>query len=346
MRLTAWSLPSLLILVCCALLPAQQKVKTDRERDNLHGPVHSVTSNRLSEASKDQLKGVNFMMPNTCAYCEYDPDGNRIANGRFVDGVFSGERTLIQRNPEGMIERITTTELGSLGRPGDLPPEANFRREIDGPFGQVELVVVSGNKVQIRSTTAYDAAGHFSEGQTYDGSGLIVSHTLERYDADGQRTEQEVHLKGDVLFYRLTWDPATDLNRYTCFSPAGALVEEWKTQAGKNIAYWEAPDAPAQCSHFMFDDNEKGEVIRYTCQAGKGCEAAHSNSTYAASGKPDIRHTDYHDGAGKIVWSSDYEYQFDSHQNWTHRKIWLTIPGQAGPILYAEDTRAITYWDK
>jgi len=73
---------------------------------------------------------------------------------------------------------------------------------------------------------------------------------------------------------------------------------------------------------------------------------SHDYSSYFGPGKRNIRHTDFRDSAAKLMWASDYQYDFDSKGNWTHRKVWVTIAGDPSPILFAEDARTISYWDE
>jgi hypothetical protein len=337
-------LPLFLLVAGSGSAPAQQGHKIDLQQDALLGPVKSVVTSRLSEASPEMQKKMAFSAPPICEYCEYDEEGNKIANGRLVEGKFYGDRTVLQRNPDGLIERVTTTEVGPLP-PTSTPPRIMLY-QLDGPFGRVDSTTSFDGTMQFHTAWAYDTRGNVSDVRQFDQNGL-VNHEIYKWTEDGQRTDQEIHGKGDVLLWRLTWDPSTDVNRYTCFDPSGALLESWTTQADKVVSFFEASDEPGPChTYFMFQDNPNGDFVRFFFRKAGESEVTHSYSKFLGPGKQNIRHTDFHDSTGKLVRASDYQYEFDSRGNWTHRKVWVTIPGDPAPILFAEDTRTITYWDK
>ena len=336
---------SLLLLATCGLACAQEDHKTDLQQDALLGPVKSVSTSRIGEASPELEQRI-LSVPLLCQFCEFDGDGNRITNGRIVDGDFFGERTVIQRNADGLLERITTTS-GRPFPPNTTPPPPVIRYyNLDGPFGTVDSTIKEDGAMWLHTTRVYDARGHVSEVRVFDNNGL-VSHDVYRWTEDGQRTELDTYSKGDVLLSRLTWDPETDVNRYTCFEPSGALLESWTTQSGKVLSFWEGSDEPGPCHvHNMFEDGENGDFISYFCQKGTECKVSHRYSAYVGPGKQNIRHTDFRDSAGKLMWASDYKYEFDSKGNWTHRKVWVTFAGDPAAVLFADDIRTITYWDE
>lgn len=337
--------PPLLFVAACGLACAQEDQKTDLQQDALLGPVKSVSTSRISEAEPEMEKRIGFSVPSTCQFCEYDGDGNRITNGRIADGDFFGDRTVIQRNSEGLLERITTTKIGPLP-PNTATPPPLIRYDLAGPFGIVDSKTVQGG-VLSHQTRVYDAKGHVLEVRVFDSNGPL-SREVYRWTEDGQRTEldTDIYAKGHVQRWQLTWDPETDVNRYTCFEQSGALLESWATQSGKVLSFWEASDEPGPCAHYMYEDGANGHLIHYSCQKGTECKVSHSYSTYVGPGKQNLRHTDFLDSTGKLKWASDYRYEFDSKGNWTHRKVWVTIAGDPAPVLFAEDVRTITYWDE
>jgi hypothetical protein len=337
--------PFLLFVAACGFACAQEDHKTDLQQDALLGPVKAVTTWRISEASPEVKKRITFSIPLTCQFCEYDGNGNRITNGRIADGDFFGDRTVIQRNPDGMVEQITTTKVGPL--PPDTPPVSPIiRYDLAGPFGIVDSTTMEDGKELLHQTKAYDAKGHVSEVRSFDSSGL-VAHEVYKWTDDGQRKELDIYLRGDVLHSQLTWDPETDVNRYTCFDPSGALLESWTTQSAKVLSFWQASDERGPCNtHFMYEEGPNGDFTRYSCESASECRVSHDYSSYFGPGKQNIRHTDFRDSAAKLMWASDYQYDFDSEGNWTHRKVWVTIAGDPAPILFAEDARTISYWDE
>jgi hypothetical protein len=345
MPLKVCMFPPLLFVAACGFASAQDDNKTDLQRDALHGPVKSVATSRISDASQEMQQSVQFSVPLVCQICEYDVDGNRIARGQIADGDFFGEQTVIQRNADGMVEKITTTNAGPLP-PNTSQPPPFIRYDVAGPFGIVDSTIMEDGKTVSHTTTEYDAKGHVSDVRTFDSTGPVI-HEVYKWTDDGQRKELDTYLKKDVLLSQMTWDPETDVNRYTCFDPSGALLESWTVQSGKSLSFWQASDEPGRCNaQLMFEDGANGDFIRYYCEKNTECKVNHSYSSYVGPGKQNIRHTDFHDSAGKLAWASDYQYEFDSNGNWTHRKVLVTIAGNPAPILFAEDTRTIAYWDK
>jgi hypothetical protein len=345
MRFAPYTIAPLLLLACCAVTLAQQEAKTDLQRDDLAGPVRSVSSTRLSEASKEQLKNIAFGVSPGCTLCAYDRDGNKVSEGQIADGNFVGNQTAISHDPDGTTERVLTTVLPPPA-PGTSQGPAMIRRELDGPFGEVNSTLFLDGKVQLREVRNYDAKGHLSETWIYDGAGAIMQHETYRWTEDGQRKDWELNGKGDAPVLRLTWDPETDESRLTGFDLSGAVVESWSVAHGKILSFWEDSDEQgANHAHSMFDDGENGEFTVYECRKSNGCKVEHHYSQFLGPGKRNIRHTDFRDSAGNLKWASDYEYELDSHGNWTHRKVWVTFPGEGGRVLSSEDDRTITYWE-
>jgi hypothetical protein len=55
---------------------------------------------------------------------------------------------------------------------------------------------------------------------------------------------------------------------------------------------------------------------------------------------------EWRDSTGKLVYGAYYEYQFDSHENWTYRKVWIVSPDDPNRTLYETNSRTITYWGR
>jgi len=57
-----------------------------------------------------------------------------------------------------------------------------------------------------------------------------------------------------------------------------------------------------------------------------------------------LKSAEWSDGDGKLLYAAFYDYDFDSHHNWTHRRIWVITPEIPERTLYEEDSRILTYW--
>ncbi len=330
---------SLVLLILPALLAsAQTERKTQAQSDQLNGPVHSVTTQVVMVPIKwSQPAGPSLIYPIFYRECEYDSEGNRIRYGqKQPDGSFVGEAVEIVRDGERHV--IQRTRINAAD--GKV-----FEQEKDGPFGPVEETYFDGPVV--RSTKSYDRLGNLSEWLSFDASGQQVSRFMTRTNADGQWTERANWGKDAQLEYRETYDPETDFQRFESYDESGAVRVAFTYSHNKVQTFWEASDKPHQFGDSFTTDLEKGKMDTYTCHKDGACDVAHVQFTYANSTTHQFPTTaEWRDGAGKLLYATWCEYEFDDQHNWTKRTVWVLSPEIPERTLYETDTRVLSYWSK
>ena len=335
MRLVACVVPTFLLLAACGSAYSQQKLKTDVQRDDLLGPVKAVAGARVYSAPAEQQNKVRLWVVPGCAICEYDANGNKIAEGQTVDGKFVGERITVLEEASGRVERISASM-----------PAAQMKREVAGPYGKTELTVTSGDNVITHQTFAYDQNGHLADWESFDAGGESTGHMIYRSTAQGDNTLRASYDKDNNLMWRETWDPETDESRFVTYDPGGAPQVTWTIAHGKILSFWEATEKPGQFGEVLWEDLSDRDATWFHCNKAAGCTTETEHRVYLGPGKHNIQSREWRDSENNVEWSAQYEYELDSHGNWTDRKVWLTLPGESSRTLFAEDARVISYWDE
>src|SRR6516225_4122722 len=100
MRLTClvFCIPAALALTICA----QESSRTEAQKDDLVGPVRSVSTTVVhSNVKWQEPDGPTLLIPIWCMDCEYDKGGYKIKSGQVVDGAFVGETSRIKQDEGG-----------------------------------------------------------------------------------------------------------------------------------------------------------------------------------------------------------------------------------------------------
>lgn len=336
MRVLRWAFP---LLMLAALAAAQQKTrKTDAQQDQLNGPVRSVSTQVVSAPVKWIEPGGRILVtPVWCRDCDYDEDGNRTRAGQVQpDGKFIGEDIEYVRDGEGHV--VERTRISTID--GKV-----FERDKFGPFGPVEETFSNGGSA-VRSTMSYDRLGNLAEWLTFDANGQVASRSIARTNPDGQWTERATFGKDGHLQYRETYDPETDLQRFESYDEAGAVQVTFTFSHGKIQSFWEATDAPNQYGQDSSTDLKDGKADSFSCHKDGTCDVAHIQYTYADSAHQFPATAEWRLAAGKLLYATWCEYEFDDQHNWTKRTVWVLSPEIPERALYETDTRTIRYWAK
>lgn len=335
MRLFACVVPTFVLVAACGFAYTQQKPTTDAQQDDLLGPVKTVTGLRLySPTAEQQAKIVRFFVASPCGICEYDADGNRITRGESVDGKFVGEKTTVQRDANGRVQHVTTSA-----------PLGQLKSEVIGPYGKTELTLTSPDKVITRQTFAYDQNGHLADWESFDADGASTGRMIYTSTAQGENTLRAAFDKANNPLWRETWDPDTDESRFVTYDSSGAPQVTWSIAHGKVLSFWEAMDKPGQFGEILWEDTSERDATWFHCSKSSACSTETEHREYLGPGTHNIQSRVWRDGANNVEWSAEYEYELDSHGNWTDRKVWVTVPGESSRMLFAEDARVISYWD-
>jgi hypothetical protein len=330
---------SVLCLVAgTSVASAQEHIPTDAQRDGLIGPVKSVSTSILSWGVQwRQPGGPTLKEPIWCRDCEYAPDGFRTKEGQVVEGVFHGTRLRFVRDTNGQVTERFVFDAST----GQL-----YRHDIVGPFGSTERVSYSAGKITMRQTFTYDEYGQVRDMVSFDGAGKLEAHMLTLRDKAGEIVERSVSRKDGELDWQQTYDPETQVERFTSFDQLGKVNLAWTVFRGNLISFWEPSDSRMQPGDNFNEHLDDDDVDNYACQNDGRCQVSHIRYEYLDAEKHILRSAEWRGSNGQLGFAAYYKYQIDSSGNWTYREVWEWTPELGERTLSETDLRAITYWQK
>jgi hypothetical protein len=326
----------LVFALCRAPLAAQTPKRTDAERMGFAGAVQTVSMvTDRSDLVWDEPDGPALVDSTSCFECEFDRDGNQIKSGRIIDGTFYGEVLHLLRDGQGhVIERIAENPS----------TRGVVRHEFDGPFGKTEELTYGNGELQNRVLVTYDGYGHMSESLTLDSAGKQTNRTQVSTDKDGNYSEQwnwgkEGEFGGHT---RQTVDAVNDLTQFTSFDESGSVTLTFTFVGDKLAFFWERPESSGQLGD-NFVAGENGTFDNYDCHSGS-CTRSRVHYVYLDPKDRNPESAERSDASGNLLYAVYYEYEMDSHRNWTRRKVWAWSTKLGDRKLYESDSRSITYW--
>ena len=325
------------IVLAAPVCAAQQQNKSEAQQDGLFGPVKSVlTTRQPGAAARSALpSGPTLVVPAWCQVCDYDREGYRSRSGDIVDGKFIGDLIANVRDETGQL--ISRRYVDAASR-------EVIREERIGPFGPTEMDAWSHQKHISHQVFHYDENGHQSEWLTWDGAGNSTGRVVTVSTRNGVEISNSTWSGDGTLLWQHTYDPESDTDAMESREQSGAPGLSRTFQHGHVASFWEPSDATNRFGQRFAADHTNGNVDTYDCHRSTGCEIAHVHYEYAGPGTLNPLSVEWRDSEGKLEWATYYQYEFDTHRNWTGRKIWLVSPEQRQRTLYEEDHRTITYW--
>jgi hypothetical protein len=118
----------------------------------------------------------------------------------------------------------------------------------------------------------------------------------------------------------------------------------YTTVGTKVISYWQEPAEQQVYGDSFFMDPVGNTQDAYICHGDGSCE--HIISFFTDETSHRVRRIEWHDAAGVLKLSGDYEYEFDQFGNWTKRTVWVWSAELGERKLYETDYRTLTYWKK
>ena len=328
---------ALAILLLGLPLDASEPKGTDARSDGFFGPIKSVsTREERAQIEWQQPDGPTIALPVSCGGCEYDLMGNRIKAGQITDGEWRGDVVRFLRDSTGdVIEKFAENYKGEM-----------YRRDVLGPYGILEEDGFESGKQISESLWLYDANGHVSEFRNYDRDGVITSRSFTTSDASGDFKEEWDYGRNGVfsLHFVETNDPKTDTYTFTNLNEDGSIKVTFTTVGTKLISYRQEPSEQPLFGGTFFLDPVGKTRESYTCHSDSSCD--HIVYYFTDETRCDARRAEWHDAAGVLKLSADYEYELDQLGNWTKRIVWLWSPELGERKLYETDYRTLTYWSK
>lgn len=314
------------------------QTRTDAQNDGFAGPVKSVSTSAVASGLKwQQSAGVAWVEPIFCFDCEYDFDGTKIKSGQTVDSGFIGENIRLVRDPDGhltdrFIADATTGEILS--------------HEIMGPFGKTQVIVYDGESIKWQQTFTYDQYGHMSDWRTFDPAGRQVGRTFTSTDKNGIITERSAWGKDGEIEWRHTFDPETGVDHFATYDALGNTNLTWILADEKVVSYWELPASSSRFGENFSTSTRSGAMKCFACHSDGVCQVSFVHREYVDAEKRNLRSLEWRDAQGNLRSAVYYDYQVDSFNNWTQRKVWVWTPELGQRSLLETDSRVITYWEK
>lgn len=332
----------------CALLPlpvfltalsqSQERNQTDAQRDDLDGPVASVSTTAVySHVKWQQPDGPTLLIPIWCWDCEYDRDGTRTKSGNVIDGSFAGQITKLIRDENGHV----TDQLVIDTRTRQIDSHA-----VMGPFGKTAQINYINGKEDLRQTFSYDQYGHMTDWVTFDSTGRQKGRTLMTLEPDGTLTERSSWGENGQLSTHITFDPDTAVEHYTTFDQFGIVKLTFTMVAGELSSFWESPDSPTQPGDNFTKVEANGDHENYACNNESRCNVSDIHYEYLDPKNRNPLSAEWRDSENNLRFAVYYNYQADTFRNWTRREVWVWSSDLGKRTLYETDSRQITYWEK
>ncbi len=315
---------------------APHKERTDVQRDGFDGPVKSVLSTTFHHSIRwRQPDGVALVVPVSCPECEYDPDGARTRFGQTYADGFHGDSFLLSRDEHGNISerRVLDASTGVLKV-----------HEIFGPLGLTEQTYYEEGKVSSSSKLRYDQSGMLTETSSFDAKGQEVEHTHDIFTKEGVLTDSSTWGSNGRLKWHMLYNPETQAQSFVTFDEAGQVKLSWSRMNDKMTSFWERSDDDNQYGACQGNDEDKQGTRETDCFSNGNRHNAVIREKFIEPKSHDLKSAEWSDGSGKLLYAAYYDYDFDSHRNWTRRKIWVISPELPERTLYEEDNRILVYW--
>ena len=342
------------LLVLCLLwtTPIASQTKTDKDRDQLVGPVKRVKAYLIGVVGKDQIAEEKGRPLFTTTYntegnisekIAYDQNGaitqklvhTYDENGRstgFEEYAAMLDKTLTiprhhvyKLNAEG--RRVEHTVFESNGSTGT---RFVYRYDAKGNLIE-ELRYAHTGQLGSRLVYTFDESGNQTSETSYQTHGVLSWKTISKYDANRNRTEW-LQYNGNTLKYKILFSydskgrmletETTEFNRIP-----GTLPPTHSPEAGKVVYTYDDDKRTKEVATYDVDGTLKGKIA-YAYD-----ERKNEVGTTAFNA----------DGSLKNNGTQSIKIEYDSHGNWTRKTRLLPAEKGEQPRAYVE-LRVITYY--
>ncbi len=345
---------ALLILCLLWITPIVSQTKTDKDRDQLVGPVKSVEAYLIDFVRKDNQDVEQPRRPwyvttynsegNISERTSYDPSGavtaryvhTYDANGRstgyeeyaaLLDKTLTIPRRHVYRlNEEG--RRVEYTVFESDGTVGT---RFVYKYDARGNLTEEQWYLHTG-QLGGRLVSTFDERGNQTSQASYLADGALSWKNISKFDENGNRTETTQYLGGTLRYKvlsrydskgRILENETIEFNRVP-----GTLSPTHSPEPGKVVYTYDDDKRTKEAATYDMDGTLKGKIV-YAYDERKN----------------EIGLTVFNtDGSTKNGQTRLVNTEYDSHGNWT-RKTYLTQPEKGGqPQAYHAELRVITYY--
>lgn len=324
-------LASIICFQCASCVLAEEPEKwTAAMNMGLHGPVRSqrVTSTKLNPDPRIDPK---VFIDTPTAWVVFDTAGRVIEQSSATNG-------------DGAIISVAHMSYDPKTGVESSSDGTNVWRteRLIGAQGPIEVKTFRNEVLFVRETERYDERGNMVESITYDAEGDVQSRATYGYDDKGRSTEWCVWGPQNQFTIHMAdrFDEDGDLMQRTYFDESGRTVTTLSLSHGKLTSYWQAADC--ECSNdvgISFDD----VTYFYKTQRDGTIETTVENHPHTRS-NIELTDTERISGNDTVVERLAFNYERDTHGNWTKRIVSAQDPKSDTMIPIQEDLRILTYY--
>jgi hypothetical protein len=344
---------ALLLLCLLCVTPIASQTKTDKDRDDLVGPVKRVEAYLIEFVTKD-----NQIVENKRRWhiTTYNTEGNIAEKTTYDQNNAITARYLHTYDENG---RSTGYEeyAALLDKTLTIPRRHVYRLNAAGR--KVEYTVFESNgSVGTRFVYKYDAKGNLIADQWYAHTGRLGGRTVYTVDENGNQTSQTSYQENDALNWKniSKYDAngnKTELLQYHGNTLRYKILNSYDSQGRileKETIEFNSPPGTLRTTHapepgkmvYTYDDEKRTkEVATYKVDGTLQEKLAYAYDER----KNEIGATVFNvDGSLKNGETRLTNIEYDSHGNWT-RKTHLRQSEKGGqPQAYYAQLRVITYY--
>jgi len=344
---------TLLVLCLLWITPIVAQTKTDKDRDELVGPVKSVEAylvnfvkkdNGIVEARRRWYTTTYNTEGNISEKVTYDQSGAILeklvhtydANGRstgydeyaaLLDKTLTIPRRHVYKlNEEGRkVEYIVFESDGSVGT------RFVYKYDAKGNLTEQQWYAHTG-RLGGRLVFTFDEKGNETSQTSYQADGSLSWKSFSKYDDNGNKTEW-IHYDGKTLRYKIVYSYDSKgrvLEKETAeFNSApNALPPSHSPEPGKEV--------------YTYDDDERTkEVVTYGVDGTLKGKVAYAYDER----KNEVGRTAFNaDGSHKNGDALSMNIDYDSHGNWTRKTRLIQSENDGQPQPYHAELRVITYY--
>ena len=361
--------------IFCQLVAAQGK--TDREQSSLDGPVRSVETGILDFTIKDAktepgnrrawLSVTYNSAGNIVEKTQYDPMGKFLE--RLVYAYDLRGRSI------GYDEYTPTSDKGSA-----IPRKHIYT--IDDLDNRLEYKVLeSDGSIAIRFTYEYDAKGNKTASSTYFHTGAFGGKTtftfddkgnqigeaysdargsdkwksISKFDEKGRQTER-LNYENEKLRYKFvsTYDGRgriliNDTFEFNAVTDPNVLPASHAPRPGKVVYIYKDDIKSKEVTTYLPDGSLSDRVVYKYDSKGSEIEVAR----FKSDGSPEDTSIGFYDNEsdvrrsqfrGTLQGKSVFEFEYDSHGNWTKKTFLIQTSKTDKPQAYRAEERIIKYY--
>lgn len=278
-------------------------MKSDRERDDLHGPVHTVRTRvtKLPAKMRRPASSANTLQQ----LMTYDAEGRKVEEITYGDDDAVSRREVFDHNAEGKLSEMRMyDEAGALVRRSVYTRDEDRRRVEEHSF-------MGDGTPDDHSVRRYNEAGDPEEWAIYQADGTLLMKMLMRYDERGKEAETII----------CHGQPTRPLMRVEQDGTGGiTIIHEGDIEIPRTA---ECGDDGYFASRMTYAYTAAGELVEQATYDSDGTLVGR----HVMSGDENERAIENYDADGLLVSKEKVTREFDANGNWIKETVSSWVAG-------------------